>query len=257
MKLTVFPTWRNAPMSTASSPKPDARHAAFDQVLRVMEKVMWSGAKAGALNEDPTPARQRRTPAERYDNAPAFDARSYARDRSVDHASEPRGCASARSARIDAESHARDTEPALPDHDGAHAGHVTGSPVTVASSSFSASGSTVHDALSREQAVPYRAARITSSAASIASRAAKAANTESGASAGSAPTPYRLTVMTGEAGVSIALRINHAITNADEPDARAQRALDELRRAVPRAVRVVVNGVEHFPTTSQGIAHGH
>ncbi|MBC8731557.1 hypothetical protein [Paraburkholderia sp. UCT2] len=254
MKLTVFPTWRNAPMSTASSPKPDARHAAFDQVLRVMEKVMWPGAKAGAMSENPAPARQLRTPAERYDHAPAFDARCCARDRSVDHASEPRGCASARSVRIDVESHARDTEPALPDHDGAHAEHVTRSPITVASSSFSASGSTVHDALSREQAVPYRAARITSSAAPIASRAA---NTESGASAGSAPAPYRLTVMTGEAGVSIALRINHAITNADEPDARAQRALDELRRAVPRAVRVVVNGVEHISTTSQGIAHGH
>ncbi|RZF29078.1 hypothetical protein EVC45_14810 [Paraburkholderia sp. UYCP14C] len=249
MKLTAFSPWRDATMSASGSrTAPDARPTAFDQVLRVMEKGMWSGAKAGAMSEDPKLAPQRRAPAGRDDSAPAFDPRSDARSPSADNVSEPHGYVSVASARVEVEPHAPGTGPEMLDRDGANAMRSAVWPIVVGTSSFAPSGSTVHEVLSRDHAIPHRVPRTASPAASIAARAANA---------GSAPTPYRLTVMTGEAGVSVALRINLGNANVDETEALTQHARDELRRAMPRAVRLTVNGVEHIPTTSQGIAHGY
>ncbi|OLL30870.1 hypothetical protein BTH42_14950 [Burkholderia sp. SRS-W-2-2016] len=61
--------------------------------------------------------------------------------------------------------------------------------------------------------------------------------------------------MTGEAGMSIALRIN--ATTDDELEALSRRALDELAPGTTRAARLIVNGVEQIPTHLQGTAHGH
>jgi hypothetical protein len=81
------------------------------------------------------------------------------------------------------------------------------------------------------------------------STAARSMNSES------ASAPYRLTIMNGAAGVSIALRISAA--HADDVETLTQNALDELDSHDARSVRLIVNGVEHIPTSSQGIPHGY
>lgn len=231
---------------------PDTSRPAFEQVLRVMEKNMWPGAKAGRMTGDQLPGQTRPGASTSFGGLSAFDAdaETTARNDSVANAGKSNAIAASSSSVRCRELRSPATMAAQ------RSANVLAQPdIESHVIEFKALSqlATVQNrtALPEDRSMPQllSPALQTAITPSPISPAAMPMNRES------ASAPYRLTIMNGAAGVSIALRVSAA--HADDVETLTQNALDELDSHGARGVRLIVNGVEYIPTSSRGIPHGY
>ncbi|CAD6549096.1 hypothetical protein [Paraburkholderia metrosideri] len=224
---------------------------AFEQVLRAMEKDMWPGAKAGRMTGDPLPGQTQPNAKKGVASVVALNADASAGARNafvasagkLDAATTSLNAAPRSGSRLPPTSAAQHSgSGAQPDAEAVLTVFETPSPLTPSQSRTVSTESRVTHPPSASTSTP----RFMHSPVSPALMSLNADGTAA---------PYRLTVMNGAGGVSVALRVSAA--RADELDTLTQRALDELDSHGARGVRLIVNGVEPVPTSLRGLPHAY
>ncbi|MDR6411316.1 hypothetical protein [Paraburkholderia terricola] len=241
MKIALPNAWAgpSGPRAGARA-APEGKPAAFQQVLRVMEKEMWPGAEPGQMTGDRLPEPSARHAANSGNAQAASAARpdvgagaaALGRNRTP-----PASSPSFTACVADSPAFALSAQP-LRASTYAFSTTQTPAPVTPDAPRIPAPLAGPHS--------PPTTLDLPASRAPV----VRPVERFPALTSASGTPPYRVTVMTGASGVSIALRVNNA--SADELESLKQNALAEAR-----GVRLVVNGIDQTPTPSRGTSHGY
>lgn len=250
MNITLLNAWAHQQTPMGGPPSQadrgvDGKPAAFQQIMRVMEKDMWPGSQPGRMTGDRLPQQSTHRAAPRGNLQMKTDQSAVARASAPNQRHSAAPCMSTRSSAAFVEA-ARErpgtAQPArrsTPVRAAAATPPIAMSPARPPSTWSSEPCSTIP---------ALTASPVATRGFRCLEQVAKTPDTND-------TTPYLITVMSGTNGISIALRVSNA--SADQLESLRHCALAEARSRGARDVRLVVNGIDHTPTSSQGTSHGH